>query len=132
MPRLGVDVANCIRCGYADEAITKRVERGGQPICNSCAARPAQRIVTRFGVCRPHRGDFDNFDNPLDKDGKPYRAGLRLCGNSDCIERSHILKDVDALTAEQNSISYRTGVQLTTSEMWLALERERFKKKGTK
>lgn len=86
-------MADCIRCGYADEAITKRVERGGQPICNSCAARPAQRVQTKYGTCRPHRGLFDNFDNPLDPNGSPYRPGVRLCGNSDCIERSHIVKE---------------------------------------
>ena len=121
-------MADCIRCGYADEAITKRVERGGQPICNSCAARPTQRVVTKFGVCRPHRGDFDRYDNPLDPNGRPYRAGVRLCGNSDCIERTHIQKVVTDLEAERGSIAYRTGKKLDAAETWAALERERFKK----
>ena len=84
---------SCERCGMSDDALQKKVERGGARMCNSCSARPAHRVQTKYGTCRPHRGLFDNDDNPLDPDGFPYRPGKRLCGNSDCIERSHIQKE---------------------------------------
>jgi hypothetical protein len=64
-----------------------------EPICPSCAAKPANGIQTDFGICRPHHGDFDDNDNPLNRWGKLFRPGYRLCHNRDCVEPTHIAQD---------------------------------------
>lgn len=83
----------CERCGYVDETgfLRRRKERHQSLLCESCLAKPVKRVKNQFGTCRPHRGKFDDDDNPLDRWGRPYRAGFRLCGNSDCIEMTHIV-----------------------------------------
>jgi hypothetical protein len=82
----------CRQCGLLDETplMLKRKAKGLSLLCVSCRARPAYVVQTKFGVCRPHHGNFDEFENPLDDDGFLFRAGERLCGNSDCVEPSHI------------------------------------------
>jgi hypothetical protein len=120
----------CKRCGFVDQSnqISKRVERSGSQECASCLARPASTIKTAFGVCRPHKGDFDDHDNPLDHRGKLFRAGIRLCGNSDCIAKSHIQSvSVQDLEAERLDLSYRTGRKLSFRQLL-----EKVKKEGKK
>jgi hypothetical protein len=120
----------CKRCGFVDQSnqISKRVERSGSQECASCLARPASTIKTAFGVCRPHKGEFDDHDNPLDHRGKLFRAGIRLCGNSDCIAKSHIQSvSVQDLEAERLDLSYRTGKKLSFRQLL-----EKVKKEGKK
>ena len=87
----------CVRCGYAEDLafLERRKERRQEILCRSCLARPVREIKSNFGICRPHRGDFDYNDNPLDRWGKLFRPGVRLCGNRDCIEPTHIVNESD-------------------------------------
>jgi hypothetical protein len=84
----------CERCGVKQDATTvpgEKTTRRRSPLCESCQAKPATTVVTAYGRCRPHKGPFDDNDNPLDEfTGEPYRPGIRLCGNRDCIELKHI------------------------------------------
>lgn len=41
--------------------------------------------------CITHTGLFDDRDNPLDDQGKPYLPGIRLCMHSDCVNPTHLL-----------------------------------------
>jgi hypothetical protein len=86
------EMAVCLQCGTEDNSgyITKRVNRGSEQLCSSCAARPAKIVNTKYGKCRPWHGDFDEWENPLNKYGELYRPGVRLCGYRDCIEKTHI------------------------------------------
>lgn len=116
----------CHRCGMEDQRgqILKRVERGGSQECASCLARPTNSVKTDYGICRPHRGELDEFDRPLDHRGKLYREGERMCGNSDCIAKSHIAgsepeisPEQKALEAERHDISYKTGKKLSWDQL---------------
>lgn len=82
----------CRKCGILDESsgMEKRQAKGLSIICASCRARPARIIRTAYGVCRPHHGNYDEDENPLDDAGNLYRPGKRLCGYRDCIEITHI------------------------------------------
>lgn len=83
----------CLQCGVEDlnEQMVKRVERGKEPICPSCSARPVKTLRTHYGICRPWGGPFDEYDNPLDAaTGEFYRPGKRLCGYRDCVAPSHV------------------------------------------
>jgi len=73
-----------------DGAMAKRKERGHELLCESCRAKPQTKIKTAYGICLAWQGNFDQFDNPIDSRGKYYRPGRRLCGNSDCVELTHI------------------------------------------
>jgi hypothetical protein len=73
-----------------DNAMAKRKERGHEILCESCRAKPQTKIKTAYGVCLAWQGNFDILDNPIDSRGKFYRPGVRLCGNRDCVEPSHI------------------------------------------
>lgn len=44
-----------------------------------------------MSICKPHTGLFDDFDNPLDEQGKPFMPGIRICLKSDCVEPTHQL-----------------------------------------
>ena len=85
----------CERCGLEDASgfLERRRERKQELLCQSCLAKPVRAIVTDFGLCRPHRGKFDDNDNPLDRWGKPFLPGFRLCGRRDCISPSHVAID---------------------------------------
>lgn len=96
----------CSKCGFQDESgfLARRKERKQELLCQSCLARPVRVVKTSFGVCRPHRGKFDDNDNPLDRWGRPFRPGFRLCGHTDCIEPTHIALDPeDELNTTGNS-----------------------------
>lgn len=87
-------MAICERCGFPDESgfIERRVERKLTRLCASCTARPAREVPSPFGPCKPHRGDFDDWDRPLDRWGRLYRPGFRVCKHTDCISTKHIKK----------------------------------------
>ena len=115
----------CQRCGAPIKSrhALKRAEQGEALLCSSCTAKPAKSVATAFGWCKPHHGQFDSDDNPLDDHGKLYRAGIRLCRNRDCVEQTHI---VDPSFFEGLDLSYRTGVKLTPDEILAMLEREKW------
>lgn len=85
----------CEKCGLDDsselEFFERRRERHQEILCRSCLARPVRSVKTAYGICRPHRGAFDQEENPLDRWGRLFRPGLRLCGYRDCIEPSHVV-----------------------------------------
>jgi len=118
----------CIRCGYEDASghIAKRVERGSTQTCQSCRARPAEKVDSNYGKCRPWHGEFDEHENPVDRFGKLYKPGVRLCMNADCVEVTHIVPShlIDP-QLERHDISYRTGKKLTWLELLDKLESER-------
>jgi hypothetical protein len=110
----------CERCGNEDVSglLEKRVDRGASKTCQSCRAKPQLTVKTAYGVCIPWQGDFDDNENPLDKDGNLYLPGMRKCGYSDCVEPDHVLTFLN-LEAERHDLSYRTGKKLSVKE-WLA------------
>lgn len=82
----------CQRCG-ADVAagyIAKRLERGLDPLCKSCSAKRRLRLRTDYGICWPHQGEFDDYDNPLNDKGEILYQANRLCGNRDCVNPEHL------------------------------------------
>jgi hypothetical protein len=85
----------CEQCGFEDDSgqLERRREKHLEVLCSSCLAKPARTVRTKYGLCRPHRGTFDNNDNPLDRWNRAFRPGFRLCGNRDCIEPTHIVSD---------------------------------------
>jgi hypothetical protein len=104
---------SCLRCGFT----TNYRDR----LCSSCRARPSRIVHTKFGLCRPHRGDFDADDNPLTSQGKLYRPGLRTCGFRDCVNLQHIWNPIDW---ERIDPSYRLG-DVTLAQYLEMLENER-------
>jgi len=93
----------CKKCGAedTDAAMAKRKERGHPLLCSSCRAKPAKTVRSKYGVCIPHHGNFDEQDNPLDEYGRYLFKGKRLCGNKDCIALDHI----ELETATSNNVS---------------------------
>ena len=92
-------MADCERCGcfMRDDTALTRVKRGkGLWGCQECHAGQMSRVRTAYGVCVPHKGEFDEQDNPLDRKGNLFRAGFRLCGHSDCVELDHIRASEEA------------------------------------
>lgn len=91
--------------------------------CKSCKAKPTRSVKTDYGICTPHQGEFDWDTMTPMKNGKPYKPGIRKCGNADCIARAHIMTAYDLL-AEQHSIEYRTGKRLSSREFAAAIKKE--------
>ena len=119
----------CLRCGADDRnnALEKRVERGKSQICADCRGRLTNAPKSPLGKCKVHPGDFDwDARMPIDDRGNPILAGVRKCGNDDCIEPTHIIPDYEL---ERVRIRYRTRQPMTLKEEWLALEAERVRKK---
>jgi hypothetical protein len=83
---------NCDRCGIEiDPAIiSKRKTRGStNKNCADCNLGPS--LYIKQTQCRPHRGLVDDDLNPIDEYLRPYKPGIRTCGNKDCIARDHIV-----------------------------------------
>lgn len=84
----------CTRCGQVipRQAMDKRRERkSNNTWCSDCNAGAKARIVYGDQVCVPWKGDIDlDTLQPVDAKGKPYLPGDRLCGHSDCVNRSHV------------------------------------------
>lgn len=116
----------CQTCGSIFDFRVEYLRRSSYDTtkCKDCKAKPVNVVKTKFGLCTPHKGDFDwDTMQPL-KDGKPYLPGIRKCGNADCIARKHVIT-VNDLLAEQHSIEYRTGRRLTTWEFVTAIKKEK-------
>jgi hypothetical protein len=115
----------CERCGVKQNTAVvpgAKATRRRSPLCESCQAKPATTVITAYGRCRPHKGPFDANDNPLDDfTGEPYRPGIRLCGNRDCIELKHI-------ETVKKALRVRSGNTKTTAEV---IEAARTPKKHT-
>lgn len=121
-----VTQSTCNRCGYVWSFPTRYLHGRNydHTLCGNCKASP-QLTVKRDGiVCKPWDGDIDlDSMQPIDDDGKPYMPGIRTCGNSDCVFRSHVIT-TDQLIAELHSISYRTGKTLTYEALLKQLKKE--------
>jgi hypothetical protein len=122
----------CLRCGCEDLTgqIAKRVERHTSQLCSSCRARPAEKVDSVLGKCKPHKGDFDlDKSIPLDIQGTPFMPGYRRCGNADCVEPEHIVPEIEF---ERISITYRTGIRLAPDEQMKILAAEVFGRRKRK
>ena len=88
----------CSRCGVEEtvmrNTVAKRLLRGEKnwSDCVDCEFRKGRKFAKRGGDCIPHKGELDENLFPLNKFLKPYRPGLRVCGNSDCVRREHIVE----------------------------------------
>ena len=92
-------MAECLRCGcfMKDDTANQRIQRGRDLWgCQECQAGKQEKVQTKYGLCQPHIGELDDQDRPLDKKGNLYRAGVRLCGYSDCVAIDHLILDPDA------------------------------------
>jgi len=48
-------------------------------------------VDSKLGKCVPWHGYFAEDDStPVDDMGEAYLPGQRLCGNNDCVEKTHI------------------------------------------
>lgn len=88
----------CPRCGIEMPASTvlKRIVRGSnERRCRDCVATESGSVGSNSrgaAYCYPWRGDFDlDTMQPLKANGEPYMPGVRLCGNADCCNRSHVV-----------------------------------------
>lgn len=113
----------CSSCFNEIDAQVLRMRRGKareKTICGDCSN--AVPVDTKFGVCLSHVGDFDENEIPVTRFGKPILAGVRKCGNGDCINPEHCVSDP---FLERFDISYRTGKKLSAAEFYQVLESER-------
>lgn len=80
----------CERCGYEWQLSTKTVDRrGASDLCADCTRKPTKIVSHKGLTCYPWQGEFDLELNAPLLNGKPYMAGPRSCGNSDCMNRNH-------------------------------------------
>lgn len=121
--------STCERCGYVFQFNPRYLHgRNYDPnLCSNCKAKPTKSITKNGLRCVPWDGDFDlDTDQPM-RDGQPFMPGKRTCGNADCVNRKHVIKpqtNHQDLIAEQHSISYRTGKQLTYEQLLAAVKKE--------
>ena len=89
----------CVTCGQAIpcNVWAKRKQRGRQDWdnCVDCTMRPIEKITVHHPSlgqiqCFPHKGEVNELWQPLNVLGELYRPGVRLCGNKDCVNTSHI------------------------------------------
>ncbi len=92
----------------------KIVKKSG--LCRDCLRH--KPVKSKSGTCLAYSGDFDPNDNPVDKSGYKIMAGIRKCGNRDCINRDHII-----LAIEFERLS--SGKHNSIDEIWLALQKEK-------
>jgi hypothetical protein len=67
----------------------KRADRGLEPLCRACCAKPMKSITGPLGKCYPWAGEFDDDDNPM-LNGELYLPGERVCRHRDCVSKDHI------------------------------------------
>lgn len=113
--------ATCERCGYVWEFPSRQLHGRNYDasLCASCKAKP-QRTS---GKCRAWEGEVDLDTLQPIRDGKPYMVGIRTCGHSDCVTRSHVVT-VESLIAELHDLSYRTGTKKNYKQLMAAVRRE--------
>lgn len=88
------DVAHgmCDRCGqiWAFNARYLYRDDYSKELCPDCRAKPQSKAGSTKDYCVPWQGDYDDNDNPI-KFGKLWKPGVRTCGHSDCVRKSHIV-----------------------------------------
>jgi len=109
---LSLELINCWRCGIAVdiEVYKKRVQRKipDPDRCADCFDTDKAmkntwtwvHPVLRKIVCIPHKGDVDDEFRPLNKAGRLYMPGERICGMKDCVKRTHQVKYANKLVAD--------------------------------
>lgn len=102
----------CWRCGAQVDwqAYKKRVQRkmSDPDRCADCidTDKPMKHTWTWVHpvlgriVCVPHKGDVDDEFRPLNKAGRLYMPGERICGLKDCVKRTHLVKYANRLVAD--------------------------------
>lgn len=76
----------CTRCGIVWDV---NGSRNNPELCQSCRARRQGKI----GDCIVWHGLFaEDMVTPITEDGDEVLPGVRLCGNSDCVQPSHVAK----------------------------------------
>lgn len=88
----------------SESALFKRIERGvvNADQCEDCRdfGKPMRNSQTWnhpvLGKinCKPHTGEVDDDFRPLNKAGRLYMPGERICGLKDCIRRSHVVRTI--------------------------------------
>ena len=120
----------CQRCGIETVISARQLwrETEATKLCRSCTAKPAKTNMRNGWLCFPHRGDIDlDTMTPLDKNGKPYMPGIRICGTLDCTTKAHIISDKPAETKKKKKKG-PTGIyknQEITFEQFTELEAQR-------
>lgn len=109
----------CKRCGnefsIAVQTLDKRISRDDPKAhwCVDCrgAMKPTE--------CKPWRGevDYDTF-SPIGDDGRPYLAGIRLCGRADCVNLKHVVQAIELERIKP------AGFMGTIHELWEMLQGE--------
>lgn len=83
-----VQEVQCERCGFKWQLFSTRKPTG---LCVSCRARRVQTVQSVKGKCYPWHGNFAaDLITPITEDGEAVILGIRLCGNGDCVNPSHI------------------------------------------
>jgi hypothetical protein len=87
----------CERCGYESITSSRNLYRQTNlKLCKSCKATPANSYQHNGLSCTPHRGDVDlDTMAPIDHDGNPYLPGHRICGMADCVNRGHVIQNLE-------------------------------------
>lgn len=81
-----------------------------------------EKTRNRRNYCWPHKGNFDDNDNPLDEAFKEFMPGARTCNHRDCVRPDHV---IPAIEMEWWDISYRTGQKLSYQETYKKILSER-------
>ena len=105
---------NCDRCGITIDltVIEKRIARGStNRNCSDCNAKPTKKMATK---CQPWTGELNQDWLPIDNKGNLVKPGIRTCGYKDCMNRNHIIPDIEL---ERWDISYRTGKKATLQDI---------------
>ncbi len=94
----------------SESALFKRIERGvvNADQCEDCRdfGKPMRNSQTWTHpvlgkiMCKPHTGEVDDNFNPINKAGRLYMPGERICGLKDCVKRSHLVKHANKLVAD--------------------------------
>lgn len=85
--------AICARCGFT-WVINKNKRPKPRQLCRSCRTKKSYSIQTGELRCFPWDGAFAaDWITPIDEEGKPVLPGKRVCGNTDCVNISHIEKE---------------------------------------
>jgi hypothetical protein len=70
-----------MRCGILLDSRRKK-------LCLDCGNKPQKTISYGNEICIPHRGDFDELDQPM-LNGELFLPGQRTCGHADCVNPNH-------------------------------------------
>ena len=91
---MSANQVECRRCGWKwVVAADKRGETN--LLCKSCRQKPVKIIQYGDLRCEPHQGEVDQDLNPITETGELYLPGERICGNKDCVNKSHIVASAE-------------------------------------